>query len=1072
MLRGSRLKSKPVKTHHLFKALVYTIPFAVAYYLSLGRIFAYANGPIHATDLETPLNPTYYFWNILYPWNPLGLGGTALPNMGDLTYGLIATVSFGNELISQLLLLSLRPIIAYGGTLVLTRRTLGASIGGSVFASVFYAFSPAYLAWFPLPYQFSMAFIPWLFYVGFVATKHVFRTPPPSIRILITYALALAIILSFITALYFHILPLILLTLVISSVFVLKATTRGSLRRHLGRLVIFLGLVGIFYLLTTSRVFQIFTILTNTERQAMILREEDVNQILALIKTFYEDTTILNSLRLTGGTPIDERFILLNSNIIGIFLPILVFAGMLFLRNRVVKLSFSKQTILLYASCVVNSTLLLTIAYAFRELALSNNMLVANFALSGIRRPERILETLSLFYALAMAFSVSALEVTFIDAFSKPPSSGIEDKLPDGGSSSFTRAYTHARICKRVARKNLITVALLGILLLLYITYSGLYVNPTHPAYSQLYAPKPTDFSAVEDFLQKSESQTFAYNATYRYVILPSYVQIDAYTRYNYPNFLYFSSFSSKEVSEFVMAANELIVEQDTAAIFPLSLASVKFIAILPPSFAQDELQAWRLQGKTRASGPHLFGDIKEYLAFIQGLPNTQLLNESKMSVFVNERASSRIYVPCMLVQALGDIKDVFRALRVSDSVFPLSNFALVVNQSGWSKSQSCVIEDFSRQMQIKETIFNLTELDFEYKYNEESRAIDEKSIVVWSQQKTVYAEGDFITVRGTVPADQKTLSEQIRIPQTNLTGTPMLKTRLLTSNDMRDKISFSILDQDGKSLPAKIEKTVSLATDDNIYLDILITPTTSVPTWLKLVLQGASGSVLEIAIEKRIRFEELIGLEVYLNDTLGLDACQEDGQFPIVITNCKNITVLWPAESEGSVIEYAVNAPIELDRALLVTVSARKSDAGWLKVSEDVKWLSPVDISVDLEISPLGGGNEIVVPLFFGNAYDTSWRLHASTNSGRITEIVHVLGNGFGNLWMVRISEIESMERSLDLSFKIQMDKLELCLYQIYMLSGVTLLLIAVPLYVLWVRCIELPKRFLQSFAHTLRRT
>jgi len=1049
------------KMHCLFKALVYTVPFAVAYCLSLGRIFAHANGPIHATDLETPLNPTYYFWSILYPWNPLGLGSKALPNIVDLTYGFIATVSFGNELISQLLLLSLRLIIAYSGTLLLTRRTLGTSIGGSVFASVFYAFSPAYLAWFPLPYQFSIAFIPWLFYMGFEATKHVFRTPPPPLRILIIYALTLATILSFITSLYFHILPLILLTLVISSAFVLKATTTGNLKRHIVRLAIFLSLVGTFYLLTTSRVFQIFTILTNPERQAIILRGEDVDQILTLIKTFYADATILNSLKLASGTPINERFILLNGNILGIFLPILVFAGMLFIRNRAVKLSFSKRAIFLYVSCIVNSILLLTIAYIFGELASSNNMLVANFAFSGMRRPERILETLTLFYALGMAFSVSAIEFTFIDALSKPQlTSGIEYK-PSGIYSLTKMRGFLLSFCKRIARKNLITVTLLGILLLLYIAYSGLYVNPTHPAYSQLYAPKPKDFNVVEEFLQKGESQAFAYNASYRYMILPSYVQMNAYTRYNYPNFLYFSSFSSKEVAEFVTAANELIAEQDTTAIFPLSLASIKYIAVLPESFAQDELQAWRLAGKTRTSGPHLFGDIKEYITFISGLPNTQLLYESKTSVFVNERAAPRIYVPSMIVQGQGDLKDVFKALRVSDSVFPLSNFALVVNQSEWTKSQSFVIEDFSSQTLIKATIFNLTELNFKYKSNEEARAIDEKSILVWSQQKTVYTEDNFITVKGTVLADQQNLSVWIRVPPTNLTEIPMLKTRLLVSNDMRDKIGFSILDQEGKPLPAKIEKTTSLATDNKIYLDILIIPTSSEPTWLKVVLQGAPGSTLEITLEKWIRFEELIGLELYLNDTLGADIDQEDGAtFPIVITNRKNMTVLWPVRAEGGVIEYAVSIPIELDKALLLAMSASKSDAGWLKVSEEVKWLSPVDISIDLEISPLDGegGNKILIPLFFGNAYDTSWKLYPSTNSGRITKIVHVLGNGFGNLWLVRISEIQNMGRSLHLSFKIQMDKPDLYLYQIYMLSGVTLLLLAVPLYILWVRHTKLP--------------
>ncbi|MCK4821261.1 hypothetical protein KA005_36180, partial [bacterium] len=388
------------------------------------------------------------------------------------------------------------------------------------------------------------------------------------------------------------------------------------------------------------------------------------------------------------------------------------------------------------------------------------------------------------------------------------------------------------------------------------------------------------------------------------------------------------------------------------------------------------------------------FGDINDYLNFTSKLPQTELIYKNKVHVFDNKEAYPRVYVPNMLVWAQGNMKDVFKALKMVDSISPLSDFALVINQSEDIKDQSFVIDDFGRQTRIKTTSFNLMDLNFNYTFNREVELVNEKSIIVWSQQKSISMEGNIITLSGTVPADQQAISIWVSIPPTNLTDTPKLRMRLLVNKDMQDKIVFSIMDQDGKPLLAKIEKTISSSTDDEIYLDVLITPTNSNPTWFKMVLQGSPGSTLEIALENQIEFEQLVSLDLCLVDMLGSGINQNNFTFPMVIYTDDNMTVLWPTDSEEGLIKYMIDTPIELEKASLFVVSTSKR-GGWSKVSEDVKWLSPVDISVNLEVSPLSieKGNDILIPIFFGNAYDASWKLYPTTKSGNITKVVHALG-------------------------------------------------------------------------------
>lgn len=1011
-------------TNRVYRACIYTIPFVIGWYLLIGRVFLYAGGVIHATDLETPLNPTFYFWYFLYPSHPSALGSVANPATYNIIYGLIAIFSFGNAFVSQVILLSLPPIIAYTGTLLLTKRILKGGYVANVFSSFFYAFSPPYLSWFSLPYMLGVALIPWLLYVGICAFESILNHKR-SLGTSLFYSLMFAFILSLVTGIYFHILLLLPILLAIPLIFIMISLSFKVTTQHIFRLCVFVCLTGLLYLLMTP---QIFNLLSASGKSVFVTP-------LNLIKKFYLEASILNNLRLASGTPCSERVILLQSNPVGMFIPILVFSGLLSLKDKDIKEHFPRKIILLYVSFIVNSIVLLMIAYIFRELAFSNNLVVTKPYLAGLRRPERILEMLSLFYSLGMAFSISVIECKL-----RKYESAIFRKL-----NCKNLKFPLSLSCKKFSSM------LLMILMLLYIYYSGMYLEPNHQVTSQLFTSRPADFKVVEDFLNRDDIQASRYDAVHRYLILPLYSPLIAYLRYNYPNIFYAGSFAPDGVQNLIMTANELIAEKDPSVIWPLSLSSVKYIAILPSSFSENELQSWRLRGKIRASGASLFGDPRNYNAFISNLSSTRLLYENEITVYVNELAIPRVFVPTMLVYTQGNLKNVFRSLNIINSVLPLSNFVLVVNQSEEAKNNhGFVIDDFERQMQIEINISSLTEHNFKYKFREDAVSINKNSIIVWSQQKTVSIEDNFIIIRGIIPSDKQYLSMWVRIPPMNLSS--LLNIQLIASSEIVDNISFSAIDQEGNILPVKIEKTLSPTTNNKTYLDILVNPMHQRPAFFRVILKGTPNSTVEIALRNEIVFKEIDGMELNISNKFDIINQGNKTIFPIIVSNRHDTEVLWPVSIKENTIEYAITDPIEIDNASFAIISTNKGTK-WHKVNEKVRWLSPVNIGIDLELSLLGEEKEILVPLFLGNAYDKSWNLHVSTNSGRITEIVHMLGNGYGNLWLVKISEIQDTGENLSLSFNVCWDSLELCLYRMYMFGGVMPLILTVAFYIFLIK-------------------
>jgi len=316
------------------KAALYLTPLIVGLVLIHFQIFWFAQGPIHAIDNETPLNPVFYFWNILYPWNPLSLGSPAPLIALDIVYGVIATISLGNELVSQVIVLSLPPIVGYFGVLVLTKKILKSSLVGSIFASFFFAFSTPYLVWFSIPYMIGLALIPWLFYIGFRLVSKIFDNNI-SPKAVLFYSSAFSFLFILIASVYIHVLPLYLLLFGISCVFLLKSKREISSRN-----LIWFGIAILFISLSAlagfSKITETYMFISSSETGTSALSSLD-------IKDEWEFATIQNFMRLTRGESNNEQFGLIEQSRLTYFIPILVFSWLFFVSKKVVYDLFGKR---------------------------------------------------------------------------------------------------------------------------------------------------------------------------------------------------------------------------------------------------------------------------------------------------------------------------------------------------------------------------------------------------------------------------------------------------------------------------------------------------------------------------------------------------------------------------------------------------------------------------------------------------------------------------------------------------------------------------------------------------------
>lgn len=1014
------------KYKSFFQILLYSLPLFFGLFLHVGKIFIFSQGPIHATDFETPLNPIYYFWNILYPWHPLGLGSISYINTFEMIYGIISFISFGNVLISQIITLSLPPIIGYIGIFLITRKILHLNLFGCIFASFFYAFSPPFLAWFSLPYMLGFSLIPIL--VFFIIKLVIFCTNDKnfSFKYIGTYSLCIAIILSILTNIYFHSFPFLFISLSLVCIFVLIGEKQRLNKKLLKRILIVITLIVILYLGAGSlfKLGEISNIFLDPERQSLILRTGEPGEIVDSIKVFYNDATLSNVTRLGGGTPNNERYSFFNNNLIGFILPFFVFFGLLFLKKS------TKRSICIYLSCIINSLLIFLIVIFLREMAMQDNYIVTNFIFSGVRRPERFLELLVIYYAIAIAFTISGINL-------------------------FLSNIKNIKILHFPYFKKILKLLLFVFLIIAHISYVGFLSDSSDPMNSQFFISRPKDFVAIEDFLNNDQFQTSSYNSNYRYMIIPSYVQMNVFTRYNYPNFFYGGSFSSKEAQEFIIKTNNLIGSQNLSAIIPLSLASVRYICVLPESFGQDELQSWRLMGYTRSSGVYLFGDINSYRDFISGFSETTLISDDKNYIYNNSKALSRVYVPTMLVHSKGRLEDVFEGLKIIENILPLSNFSLLSNQSEDKLNKNFLIDDFSKQTRYNITLYNINYLNYLYDNVWDTKQLTRKSIIIWSENNSISIQDSLIIIKSIIPEDKESISIWVKIPTSTISEKPLLKFRFHIHIEMQDDLEFQLLDEGGKKILAEFEKTISLFNDDQAYLDLTINPSNTNVTWLKVTINGVPGSTKEFSIENRIEYEQITDLKIFLNYSSETSIDARSAAFPIMINPDKDRIILWPTEINENVIEYAINEKIDLNKSLLFMIFNSSIGNGWIKQDEDVTWLSPIEINIDLNISLLNMEKDdgILVPVFFGNIYDESWILNPIIEGGKVNSIRHIVGNGFGNLWLVNISGISTDNNNIQISFILSYNKIQLELYRKYTMICIFSILFVFPLYIIEIK-------------------
>ena len=74
--------------------------------------------------------------------------------------------------------------------------------------------------------------------------------------------------------------------------------------------------------------------------------------------------------------------------------------------------------------------------------------------------------------------------------------------------------------------------------------------------------------------------------------------------------------------------------------------------------------------------------------------------------------------------------------------------------------------------------------------------------------------------------------------------------------------------------------------------------------------------------------------------------------------------------------------------------------------------------------------------------------KMEVSSNNGQVNNIEHVLGNGYGNLWLIKLDELDTHEENISISLKIHWDKFELFLHQIHSFFGITIVLLPITLY------------------------
>jgi len=872
----------------IYRFILYVSPLLIGLFLLYGQIFLFTDGsPIHATDNETPVNPTFYFWNILYPWNPLSLGSTPLPNAFDFIYGVIAFISFRNVAFSQFLVLSIPPTIGYFGMIMLT-RSLKSKTSGCIVAAFFFAFSPAYLAWFPLPYFIGLFSTPWLFYFGIKFFQNFF-VEKKQFKLLLFYASSISLVLSIISSIYIHIFPitLVLFSIPLSVFLFFKRHTLN--KKNISFLLLFISLILFFFIFGLSRIFEFYSVLNSSIGSSI------GTQNLDSVKSLWIDGTFFNIMRLSGGSPGIGQFDLIESQRYTFLIPFFVFYGLIFLIFKSSFQYFSRLSVSLVVSFYFCTLIVILLAVGYRELVFLGHPIVSNALLSGLRRPERILELLSFFYAVGLTFSVSIINTQIIALLKK------------------TSNTTHILKQFKENSKVISLVVIVSFILFQIFFISSLNIDPENKIRSQHFVIQPKDFYKIDDFLYNPTIQSFGYDADYRYSLVPLYQPIIGYLRYNFPNIFYAAGFTSSTIHDFVTLTNQLIVNNDPIASVPLSLGSVKYLAVVPDSFSQEELQPWRLNGINNLSGSNIFGNISGYADFYSKIFNSDE-NSEKLSTFVNPDALPRIYIPTKLVFANGELIDIFRDLSFLSNTLDFSKYSLIVENEN-SAAHNFKIHDFSSGVNVFSNISNIVNSSSNLYFSTEKVKIDINKILVWSDEKFVSQQNGEIIIDGVLPDDKDELSIWLRLPKTVISGTPSIQLGMNVGDLDRDNFRFLLTDENNEYLDAEITKNLI---DDSGTYDILFTPLSKNPVE-KIILLLKNKTSFHVSMSPFVNYKLL---DKITSESKIMDVSNSTNLLFSSVINNTNLTLTPQDNSDGSITFAAQKETLNINEDLIIVWS------------------------------------------------------------------------------------------------------------------------------------------------------
>jgi hypothetical protein len=1034
---------------------IYIFPFSLMFLLVIGSLFIDGKGPLSMTDFETPLNFKNYLKKFIYPLSPFNLGDFSHMFNYDLFYILIAFFSNENIFVSQFILFYISRLFAYLGMLLFLRGILKESIFISIIASLFYTFSPSFIAWFSLPYQIFAGLTPLLFYFIFkfiiqINNQDEKCRSPQSNRTILWNGFKIAVVGSFIVTGYFQgIVPLLILILIaLPFIFLFNGFSRETLLN--------IGLGAIFVFLSTLYLCcQFVRIAFVTLQMAQTFELQVYDPI------YYKKAALFNLFRLGGGSPWNLSYNSINKSPATVIWPILAFVSFLFIRkNQFIRKKEHHYWLLLIqfwaASCIL---VLIGLAEAFKHFitneALWKNLGMLAYILSGLRSPDRIIETLTFLYTIAISITLTYGFEWIIEKFSTP-------------------SNLRMRFYKKCLLLLLRGIFLISVIIVPYFFSFGIPGTFSKETYAQLAIPMPSAYENLRKVLTQ-----FSEDSKYRYVIYPFYSPLGSFLRLNYPNFMYASSFSDPNVYNFVRAINKLIENKDFAFKYGLDLAHVRYILILPDSISEEELQAWRLQGDVRLSSTdvHLFGSPMSYTKLFSNTNFyfTEVGNTSGIRIFKNENAPDLFYIPSRIIilpknsfENINNISQALKFIRIINTLFNIGTYA-TISEKEWKEIYP--FEEGNLQFDDSEWrfgIFNTNNGSISYgiikniSLKEKIRVLPSfmynvsPTFIVWKPKNAtaVYEDNN-----PTIYIGEKTtnlINIWIHIPPPNIMDFITIEENITLYNMTVKDIKVDFLAQDGTVLGHPLDlKIIKEGSYTRIYVRHIASIKDFAPAFMRVILYPESITGVSPCLTlSPIHITQ--GNMVYLlmndvneNNTVYYKNC-------IIRYSSKEVeTYNLIAEKSFLIIEnpeLIINDVKSANEFLFLGVKMVQNNQGYgvnitYTVSDIDIYRGMVDGTLIIQFKdgvPLN--RTFYIPIAFGIVYnnDLDFHIFVDTNDDQLkAEFSHFRANFYSNGYMIKISPQQHFNSQyLKLKFKITYNETKALLKTAWSLSVVAIYL------------------------------